>query len=78
MAKFICKCENIIRTSGAIPNPNEWLIMSDVEYDSLDPKMNLDELNLKMKSFFICDRCGRLWFFWKGFDSDPIPYKIDE
>ena len=78
MAKFNCKCGNTISTSGQIPNPNEWLMISDVEYDSLDSKITLEELYLKTKSLFVCDKCKRVWIFWNGFDSDPIAYIVDE
>lgn len=78
MGKFICKCGNTIRTSGEIPNPNEWLAISDVKYDSFETTMTLNELYRHMLSVFVCDRCQRLWIYSKGFDSEPTPYKIDE
>jgi hypothetical protein len=34
MAKFRCACGEVITTSGAIPNPNEWLYISDVASDA--------------------------------------------
>jgi hypothetical protein len=31
MAKWLCPCGNQIRFSGAIPNPQEWHLLSDTE-----------------------------------------------
>lgn len=74
MGKFLCKCENVIRISGVIPNPIEWLFISDKEYDNFEPQINSEELYLKMNSFLKCDHCGRLWVFWDGYDNKPTLY----
>jgi hypothetical protein len=78
MAKFYCKCGNLIRISGEIPNSQEWLTLSDVEYNSLSQSMNLEDLYPKLKSFFLCEVCGRIWFYKDGFDKKPILYRIEE
>ena len=78
MAKFDCKCGNVITTSGQIPNPDEWLMMSDVEFDTLDSNIDSEELYKKMVSLFVCNRCKRIWIFWKGFKSEPTPYINEE
>lgn len=78
MGKFNCICGDIIRVSGPIPHPDEWLMIADTEYDSLDPSTNLDDLYKKMKSLIICRNCGRLWVFWDGFGAEPTVYKKDE
>jgi len=31
MAKWVCPCGNTIRSSGSIPNPQEWHIVSDAD-----------------------------------------------
>jgi hypothetical protein len=74
MGKFLCKCENVIRVSGAIPNPIEWLFISDTEYDSYTNPIEPEKLYLKMNSFLKCDQCGRLWVFWDGYDNMPTLY----
>ena len=76
MPGFKCKCDNIIKT-GEIPNPNEWLIMSDVEYDEFSGMVDTEELYMRMKSMLVCKQCGRLWMYWNGYDNDPVPYVID-
>ena len=58
MGGFICNCNNVIKTNE-IPNPSEWLLISDVTYDNYLPeipngvsqsvpqmKNNINELNV--------------------------------
>jgi hypothetical protein len=33
VGKFFCTCGTIVRTSGAIPNPNEWHLIADEDFD---------------------------------------------
>ena len=73
MPKINCKCGNII-SYGEIPNPHEWLIISDVEYDSFSGSIDSEELYKQMKSMLKCEVCGRIWIFWNGFQSAPTPY----
>ena len=74
MSKFSCKCGNIINISGPVPNPNEWLVISDAEYDLLDESSTLNDLYSKMKSMLKCDQCNRLWIFWHGYDNPPTSF----
>jgi len=78
MGKFLCKCENTIRISGAIPNPVEWLFISDVEYDKYQELVDAEQLHLAMNSFLKCDKCGRLWVFWDGYDNPPTLYAPED
>lgn len=77
MSKIQCKCGNVIAISGQIPNPNELLIISDSEFDSLREGNEIEALYLKMKSAFICNECKRVWFFDSS-DSTPISYKKED
>jgi hypothetical protein len=78
MGKFLCKCENIIRISGAIPNPFEWKLISDVEYDKFQGTIGAEELYSQMQSILKCDQCGRLWIFWDGYDKPPTLYMPED
>ncbi|HLO87733.1 MAG TPA: hypothetical protein VK203_22380 [Nostocaceae cyanobacterium] len=71
-----CKCGNVIKT-GEIPNPNEWLIISDVDYDLYSGSINSEELYKEMKSMLICNKCSRLWIYWEGSEKEPVAYIID-
>ena len=51
-----------------------WNICSDMDYDDFTGSFDTEELYMKMKSFFKCPECGRIWVFWKGFDSIPVEY----
>lgn len=45
MAKFLCVCGETIRTSGEIPSPDQWMIMSDVELDQYAQGVNVRAIN---------------------------------
>jgi hypothetical protein len=53
MPKMLCKCGNVISWS-LIPNPIEYLIISDVEYDKYTDVVDADELYSKMKHIMEC------------------------
>ena len=71
-----CKCGNTIDI-GRIPNPNELLLISDMEYDNFSGQINSEELYLKFKSMLSCDCCKRLLYFKNGFDNNPEYYKLE-
>jgi hypothetical protein len=73
MAGFQCKCKHIIKT-GEIPNPNEWLLISDVNYDQFAGKVDSELLYKEMKPLLMCKNCNRLWVFWNGYGADPVSY----
>jgi len=77
MPKIRCKCDNIISYSE-IPNPNEYLIISDVAYDKFDEKIGWEELRDEMKSILYCNSCGGLWIYWNGWNEDPTFYLPQE
>jgi hypothetical protein len=74
MSKFCCTCGNIIHISGEIPNPNEWLLISDNEYNNFNGAIDSEELYMKMRSLLMCSKCKALWIFWEGYDKDPALY----
>ena len=76
MPSIICKCGEKLGY-GEIPNPIEWLTISDVDYDAYEGNVDAEELYREMKSILRCPSCGRLWAFWDGFESEPISYKPD-
>ncbi len=73
MPNIKCTCGNIIK-AGQIPNPNEWLIISDVEYDNYSGKIDAEKLYKDMKTLLKCGSCNRIWIYWDGFEKDPISY----
>ena len=74
MPKLRCDCGDVMRY-GDIPCPNEWLFISDTEYDAFSGVVDAEELYRAMKSFLRCPNCGRLWVFWNGFASAPEGYR---
>ncbi len=73
MPAIRCKCGEVLRY-GEIPNPIEWLFISDTAYDTLSGAIDAEFLYGQMKSFLRCPVCKRLWVFWDGFDNDPSEY----
>jgi hypothetical protein len=77
MPEVQCKCGNIIKT-GEIPNSNEWLFISDVEYDNYTENIDVEDLYLAMKRFLVCNQCERIWIYWEGNQKTPVSYIRDE
>lgn len=76
MPSMICRCGEKLGY-GEIPNPIEWLTISDVEYDAFCGQIDAEDLYMKMRSILKCVKCGRLWVFWDGFDRPPSVYSPD-
>lgn len=74
MAKFLCHCGEILQTSGPIPNPIEWKVISDEKFDDFEGMTDAEDIYLAGRSMFRCPRCDRLWVFWDGFDQPPRSY----
>ena len=74
MAKFACRCGETIRTSGAIPNPQQWLLTSDEGFGRFAGRVDAEEVYASMLHAYRCDECARLWVFWKGYDAEPTEY----
>lgn len=77
MGGFICNCNNIIKTNE-IPNPSEWLLISDVTYDNYFGQIDAEELYKEMKSMYLCSHCKRIWIFWEGHQNVPLSYILEE
>jgi hypothetical protein len=77
MPSIFCKCgERIL--DGQIPQPNEWLLMSDVEYGDYTGMIDAEQLYLAMKSMLLCPQCGRVWIFWNGYQQLPTCYSQEQ
>ena len=75
MAKYACPyCDGFAHTSGAIPNPNESLLISDVEYEGLSQSIDSDDLYKRFKHLFRCVLCEAIAIFWNGFSENPTWY----
>lgn len=76
MPSFNCVCGHRINC-GEIPNPNEWLFISDTDYDNYTGNINADDLYHKMKHALLCNHCKRLIIFCDEFWVNPIYYLPD-
>jgi hypothetical protein len=68
-----CKCGHRI-AYGEIPCEDEWLFISDVDFDKISGMVNSEELYRSMHSFLKCPVCGRLWVFWNGYKEPAEEY----
>jgi hypothetical protein len=58
VVKFLCSCGNRVSTSGSIPNPNEWHLIADRDFD-----IERDGNHFMAHSVlaWVCPAGGRLW-----------------
>jgi len=77
MGKLLCRCETVLRLSGPIPNPIEWKLISDEEFEKFSGMVDAEAVYLAAKSAFRCPTCGRLWVYWDGLDRQPTCYAIE-
>lgn len=68
MPKLACKCGEFINYSD-IPSPFEWLLISDVNFDSFQGTVNAEDVYHAMTHAFLCPQCRRLWILWDGFGN---------
>ncbi len=73
MPKLKCVCDNVIHL-GEIPSPNQFLIISDEEFDKFQGNIDAEEVYSAMKIVAKCNACERLYFFWNGFTNEPEIY----
>lgn len=74
MPKLKCECGEIINLSE-IPSKNQYMFISDIEYDSFSGMIDAEDLYLKMKIFVQCPICFRIHMFWNGFNKKPEIFK---
>jgi hypothetical protein len=78
MARFNCFCGTTLRTSGEIPNPIEWKLLSDTAFDRFSGLIDVETIYREASSMFVCPTCGRLWVYWDGIDKRPSCYRNEE
>jgi len=71
-----CKCGHRI-TFGAIPCSDQWLLISDEDYDQFSGDVDTEDIYRAMQPMLKCSNCGRLWIFWDGFGNPAVAYKLD-
>lgn len=73
MPSILCQCGNRI-SLGEIPSPNQYLIISDKDYDNFQGNIDSEKLYRDMKIVALCNICKRIHIFWNGFDQPPTSY----
>jgi hypothetical protein len=74
VAKWTCECGTTIRSSGEIPNPTQWMLMSDRDFDAFSGLVQAEDVYRNMTVAFRCPTCDRLHVFWLGSDEPPTVY----
>lgn len=74
MPNIICKCNQLIEL-GAIPSPNQHLIVSDIRFEEFQGLVDAEEIYNVMQLVAKCPYCGRLHVFWDGSDKPQTIYK---
>jgi hypothetical protein len=82
MAKWACPCGNQIRSSGAIPNPQEWHLTSDATADELFDDSpggpSFEQFLDRSVLAYRCEQCGRLHVYWSGIGEWPPTIYLPE
>ena len=76
MPKLVCKCKNILDLSP-IPCRDQYLFISDMEFDTVPDELPAGDLYSKFELFFECPNCERLWVYWNGFSNPPKIYQLE-
>ncbi|KLN36440.1 hypothetical protein FB00_00905 [Cellulosimicrobium funkei] len=63
-----------IRSSGPIPNPIEWLLVSDTDFDEFSGRATADDVYAAAQHAFRCPTCDRLHVFWSGLAEPSTVY----
>jgi hypothetical protein len=74
MATWLCACGTTIRSSGDIPNPIQWMLMSDQDFGAFTGLVRAEDVYTNMTLAFRCPTCDRLYIFWRGMADDPVVY----
>jgi hypothetical protein len=63
-----CSCGHRI-SYGEIPCKDEWLLISDVDFDGFSGPVEAEDVYRAMRSLLKCPVCNRLWVFWNGYQD---------
>jgi hypothetical protein len=78
VAKFLCVCGWTIRTSGPIPNPDEWDLWRDDDlwaFQEATTEAEIDRLGLQHGTVFRCPKSDHLFIWWQPMmDGEPTVY----
>ena len=74
VAKYLCACGSTIHTSGGIPNPQQWNLISDERFDEFTDEATAADVYDSAAHGYVCENCGRVWIFWRGYDAEPTVY----
>jgi hypothetical protein len=74
MAKWRCRCGEVLTNSGPIPNANGLYVMTEERYEERADAPDFDLIRDSVGAHR-CPRCGRLWVWWNGSGEKPDVYE---
>jgi hypothetical protein len=74
VAKWVCACGTTMQSSGAMPNPTEYLLVSDQDFEAFTGLVQAEDVYAATSHAFRCPTCDRLHVFWRGLAEDPTIY----
>lgn len=74
MARWVCSCGEAIQSSGPIPHPYQWMLMSDQDFDAFTGLVQAEDVYSNATVAFRCPHCDRLHVFWQGIEADATVY----
>lgn len=77
MPKLRCKCNTMINY-GYIPSADEWLLISDTDFDQVSGEVNAEDVYRRFVHMLKCPTCHRLHIFWNGFDQPEKVYVAED
>ena len=77
MPKLRCDCDTIINY-GNIPAADEWLLISDIDFDQFSEEVNAEKLYHRFVHMLKCPTCQRLHIYWNGFTKSPTTYLVGD
>lgn len=79
MARFKCKCGNILSTTQC-PNDVQLRVYTDTEWDEMINMGIIDSLNIPRpkKDVWRCNHCNRIYVFDYGYGPPIAVYKLED
>ncbi len=74
VAKWRCRCGGVIHTSGPIPHPDGFYVLSEEAYNAHASVPNFDLIQEAVGAH-VCRNCTRLRVWWDGWDNEPTVYQ---
>jgi hypothetical protein len=73
MAKWRCRCGDVLSTSGPVPHPDGLYVMTEERYEARADAPDFDLIRESVGAHR-CPTCERLWVWWDGWAASATIY----